>query len=1232
MSKNPLQATPQQRLAIETEAPYVLVSASAGTGKTKTLVDRVIHLLTRAEPQPIALDRLLVITFTKKAADELKERLFKAFRGDPALAPLCLRLPQAYVTTIDAFCARLLREHAIAAGIDPAFRILADPDDELMIGDLLDDLLHHWYIGQSAPGFEEVPVAGSPPHQEFLRLVELCGFRRNEEQLREELRTLMAQARVRPDPERFIDELEEGRSSARAAEVFADMLRSTWEAGISLYARFLARGREAFPDREKDLAKHRAFFSVLASAPQPDLPALRDHLIQSGHLDPEKTWQLKFPSVPRGMAPLLKEYNDLAKRYIGGKDGPFSWVAGDADGPAITPTVHTLLTLLRQLMARYEQQKRERGWLDFSDLGLALRRLLCDPPPGLATKFDMVLIDEFQDVNHLQAEIAALLKPARGRFLVGDIKQCIYQFRLSDPVIFRALFDGAHVLEPGGQGRETERQRIYMSRNFRSRYPVLALINSLFGTIFPRDMIGGDYADEALRYHPAPELSPLADEHIVPYLRSDPAGAPQPERFPDEPGWAPAEIHFIETTRRGTEQAGDIRIATEARIAARRIRTLQQEGFRVHAGGGRWRPLRLSDIAVILRSPGPTGPLYARVLREEGFAVAYGGQGFFEREEVIDFLSLLHLLNNAHDDIALAAVLRSPAADFTEADLLRLRLGWQESLSLLATLRATATGQTDQMSGPETNPRVLSAALRAKCTRFLEQLDRWRSLVQTAALPAAIAAILDESRLNESASVHSDGPARRGHLAQCLTLTRRYCREQDHGLPGLIHYFESVGEARVKRDVLPADEAGRDAIRILSLHKSKGLEFPIVILALLGRRFNDQSARKKLLTGDAWIGMDAFDPQTYVKTPTLARLTLAQQIMLRSREEELRVLYVAVTRAREKLIITGTAHRAWGKYVASFAPWQGEGPLPETLQLDVGHALDWIAGTLNRFGLLDEIPGPGEIIVPEPGLLLARHEPEPLEATPVEESRTAEPGLPALSLSAAREALLPVVGRLERHYAHPAATSWRGKFWVTELKHLIADAHREEGAAFAIPGSTAPAPTFAPAEEGTWLHAVMAALDPRAADAKHVLKVATELAAAGTVPEDWVTPAQLAPVTGFFPTPLGTRMVAAADTLAREANFSLRIAPARLAALLPDAAQLGAEDWILIQGQIDALWREPDGRMVLVDFKTDRDTRRAEQYRPQLMLYREALRELWNADRVEVWLAFIRVNEAIRLD
>ncbi len=256
-AKQPPEATPEQNLAAWAEAPYVLVSASAGTGKTKTLVDRVLYVLNAGLP----LERLLVITFTHKAAAELKERLYKAFGDDNRLRPLRLALPQAHVSTIDSFCARMLRENAIDAHVDPAFRIFSAPDDRMAIAELLDGIFHHWYQGRpsdaplGAPEWDGIPERGSRDHREFLRLVELCGFRDRQEHLRHELEHLLQLARVRPDPEAFVDHLAESldRDTPPFVPIFADFLWRAWSSGVRVYGRMLEVVASRFADTDRQV-------------------------------------------------------------------------------------------------------------------------------------------------------------------------------------------------------------------------------------------------------------------------------------------------------------------------------------------------------------------------------------------------------------------------------------------------------------------------------------------------------------------------------------------------------------------------------------------------------------------------------------------------------------------------------------------------------------------------------------------------------------------------------------------------------------------------------------------------------------------------------------------------------------------------------------------------------------------------------------------------------------------
>lgn len=1244
--------TPEQALALALEAPFVLVSASAGTGKTKTLVEKVIGALTSEVP----LDRILAVTFTHKAAEELRQRLLEALDGNPGLRPQRLLLPQAYLGTIHGICARLLREHAPAAGVDPAFRILAAPHDGLLLREVFDELFHHWYLGGGTAD-RAIPAAGGTAHREFLRLVELCGYRDDQEVLKLEVERLLRLARVHPDPSAFVDGLERELAAARPpyAGAIAEILRDAWMGATGAYAELLRIGSAEFP--QASFARQAALLAALEAAPWPEsndamavdlvgaVDRLRIHLAQAGLGTRQGRWTLEFPRLPRGTAKLLTAWNDLAKDLIatprqGREPGPFGWLPVplerfDAGYAELRPMLQILIDLLRQAMAAYERRKREAGRLDFGDLELRTRQLLADSPPELRGRFERVFVDEYQDVNQLQAEIVDRLDPAGGCFLVGDVKQCIYQFRLSDPSIFRKLCGQATPLKPNPKDPEAkrwrdaagtaQRLRVYLSRNFRAHPDVIDEVNRIFGALFTEGMIGGRYADEALQ----------------PGRKGEAARPPQS----DAP---PVEFHLVERPApERSEDVPEVRVpdaTLEARLVASRLRALVNEAFPVWDKDGEcWRPVAYGDMAVLLRSPGPTGALFAQGLREGGVPVIFGGQGFFDREESRDFLSLLRILDNAHDDFSLAAVLRAPIFDFDDADLVRLRLAWPAAASLLAALRATATETPDAWSGQPGNAAILEtgagASLPARSRAFLSALDGWRARVQTTDLAAAVGAVLEASGLLETAAASEEGGTRVGNLQQWLALTREYCRDRDHSLSGLIRFLASAESAGGDLECVSADTETTDAVRLLSLHKAKGLEFPVVAVALTGRAFNRKDEASKLLIGEAWLGVDFLDPESYVKTPTLARRTLAHQRGRRTLEEELRLLYVALTRARDKLIVTGTIHGRWEKRLEDLTLWTSD-EIPAPVRYAARCHLDWILGVLHRQGDLAGLTEPGRGSTPRPAVRLVRHASDALPAVEVEPPRQTEP--PAgPAPTPAPEALRDLATRLQARYAHEAATLWRGKYWATEIKRLadlaLGDEERESGA-----GATPLAPPPGDAlQEGLWLHAVLEELDLKATrDTAGLMAQARRAAERGRVPAEWLTEANLHPIAHFLFTPLAAEMraAAAAGTLEREVPFTLRLRPSELVRIWPEIASLPEEEWVLVQGQIDALWPRPDGTRVVIDFKSDRVTGdaairdRAASYRPQMRIYREAVARLWKPKRVDAIVYFLRAEQAVPLD
>jgi ATP-dependent helicase/nuclease subunit A len=1225
--------TPEQALAIALRAPFLLVSASAGTGKTRTLVDKVIGALRDG----VALDRILAITFTHKAAEQLRASVHEAFDRDAELRPQRLRLPQAQVSTIDAFCARLLREHAAAAGVDPAFRVLADPEDARARAEILDEIFHHWYLGRSRPA-APCPARGSAAHHEFLRLIELCAYRGGQEVLKLEVERLLLLARAHADPGAFLDALERGLAADRPPYLvkLAAELRRAWGVALDAYRTLLEIAAKDLPG--KSLAKQRDFLVALEGTPWPDdetfsrdpaaaIEGARRHLDRAGALSADGG-RIAFPHLPGGTRASLGPWNELAKALAGGTRqprfaSPFAWLPADpseiARGHArIRPALETLLALLRQAMEAYESHKREQGLLDFADLELHARRLLADPPDALRERFDLVFVDEYQDVSPLQAEIVRLLAPVRGRFLVGDVKQCIYQFRLSDPSVFRGLCRDAPVIRPDADDPQAERRRgqppvadrvrVFLSTNFRSREVVLDQVNRTFGALFRPEMIGGAYADEALRPGAATSRAAWPDDEPI------------------------VEIHLLEKPG-PSEPSAPPALEREARLVARRIREILAAGLPVRVKDSpATRPVTCDDIAVLLRSPGPTGAAFARLLREQGVPVRFGGQGFFDREETRDFMNLLRVLDNAHDDVALASILRAPMLGFSDADLARLRLAWPEAFSLLAALRATAAGAADAWSGPGGGA---GEPLAARCRAVLEALERWRRRAQAADLPEAIGAAMEESGLLETAAGAEDGAARVGNLQQLLTLVREHCRERDHSLPGLLRYLATAAAGAGALECVSVETDAAPAVQLLSLHKAKGLEFPVVVLALTGRGFNETDARARVLTGESWLGVDILDPETYLKTPTVAREMLAWKRRRALLEEELRILYVALTRARDKLVVTGTLSASWATRLEDLALWRAPGAPPEPLIYGARSPLQWIMGVLARDGDIDALTPADLPIAPRPGVRVVRH------------SAAGDPGAPAASAGTGAGALSgvdePALGevarRVEAAYPHAAATRWRGKFWATEIKRLADRAareqDREQGTEVTrfVPAGGDDRGGVDPLAEGAWIHAVLEELDFAAApDPAALLDHARRLAERGRVPREWVSEARLAPIARFLATPRAAelREAAVAGRLEREVPFALKLRPSELAALWPDAGELPDEEWLLVQGQIDAVWTRADGSAALLDFKTDRvatpeeAAARAAAYRPQLWIYRRAVERLWRPERLESFVCFLR--------
>ena len=1128
------QPTPAQKLAIETRGGSILVSAAAGSGKTRVLTQRLAAWVTDPE-QPQDIDRFLVITYTRAAAAELRGRILNTLSdlaaadpGNPRLrrqSTLCCR---AHIETIHSFCASLLREHCHSLGLAPDFRVAEEERAAQLRERVLEHCLEAAYETiDTDPGFRS--------------LADTVGAGRDDARLAGLLLELHAQMQSHPDPAAWAASQRRALYAPGAQDLAetpwgrellenAAALAGHWAAALEEALERLAQGPEAVQNAYGgSLAETAEALRLLACRapsgweaaraclpiPFPRLKAIR------GEKPPEAQWaQQRREACKKAMAHLEKQ--------LFGPSAPLL-----ADLRATAPAMEALLDLAVRFDEQYAREKRRLNLVDFSDLEHLSLQLLWDSENRAPTvmareisrRFTEILVDEYQDVNAVQDLLFhCLSRKGENLFLVGDVKQSIYRFRLADPGIF--LDKCAQARPVGTEGAPL--WRIDLQENFRSRGCVLDACNQVFSALMSPRLGELEYDEAAaLRlgasYYPDPDReSPVRLRVLTP-----PAGEAGAER-PDAAAW-------------------------EARYVAEEIRRLVQSGTTVTADG-ETRPVGYGDIAILLRAPGGSGPAYRRALLEAGIPLAADqGEGFFPSLEITVLLSLLAVIDNPHQDVPLLSVLRSPFFGFTPENLAEIRAAAREGDFYTA---LCAAGEAD--------PR---------CRDFLDFIDGLRDLAPDLAPEALLQRIYAQRDLPALCAAMPGGQARVENLQALLQLALQFRQTGQLGLHAFVRWLRR----RQARGDGPA-AGGGDGVQIMSIHRSKGLEFPVVFLADTARRFNLRDARQAVLVHPVLgLGPKRVDPARRLEYPTVARQAIAARLRRETLSEELRVLYVAMTRARERLIITCTME----------FPETPPGP-PEAEELLADGSM---AAWLLRAAMLPDSPIDLAPAVPGEG--------------DADAAETAQPAVPEATVPP------PETTALDWIYPHPGAVALPSKLTATELKQA-ADSPDPEARPLLSPGRRSfrrpvlrrEARPLSPTERGTAAHLALQYLDFAKTGSREAL--AGELARLETL--GLLTPAQAAAVDtgqllGFFQGPLGRRILSA-ERVWRELRFSLLCEAGRW---YPEAA--GEE--ILLQGVVDCCFLE-DGGLTILDYKTDAVTAgnwqtKAEHYRIQLETYALAM-------------------------
>ena len=1247
--------TTEQQQVIDLRNRNILVSAAAGSGKTAVLVERIVKIITDKN-HPVDIDHLLIVTFTNAAAAEMRERIGNAIEkaldeqpGNEHLLRQLTLIHNAQITTIDSFCLYVVRNHFHEIDLEPNFRIGDEGELKLLREDVLGRVLEQNY--------EE-------PSEAFSDFVEGYASGRTDAALNEMILQLYEFSRSYPWPEKWLDSF----VGAYRIETREELDRAEWLAPLTENICFVLKDCEQLLKQALAITQQDDGPDMYEKAVQSDLEKyeglsrLTSFCELSGALSDIKYDRLAssrgFEGNPDKLE-LVKSLREQAKDVVKKLCKQYFFCSPEMMIEQLErtePMLEEVVRLTKQFADEFAAAKRRKNLVDFHDVEHFALQILVDEETEKAKKtaeefrdtFEEIMIDEYQDSNEVQETLLrSISREERGEnniFMVGDVKQSIYRFRLARPELFMKKYD-SYSLE------ESTTQRIDLHKNFRSREEVLTCTNDIFYKIMVRSLGNVEYDAEAALYPGA--SYPVSADFIPEILLAD------------------SNDELLEDTELTDKKT------LEAKIVAEEIKHLMKTQQVTDKAAGTLRAAHYSDIVILLRSLSGWADSLVEVLNGNGIpAHTVSSTGYFSTVEVQTVLSMLRLLDNPRQDIPMAAVLRSPMAGLTDEELAVLRLedgsvpfheavlelaeGLYEEDGQKEISDSEADSEADQKQGRNADGKKeddIETTAHRKLLKFYKKYRQLRQLVPDTPIHELIEIILRETGYGHYVAAMPAGSRRTANLNMLLEKAAAYEKTSYKGLFHFVRYIDELQKYDV--DFGEADMVGEneDVVRIMSIHKSKGLEFPIVIVSGMGKNFNKQDTRSKMvLHPELGIGLDYMDGKKRIKSPTIAKKAIAKQIDLENLGEELRVLYVALTRAKEKLILTGTLKDAPEKL--EFFRQQAnlskaaDRPLSYLTREGASGYLDWILPAVLSYG--DKYPvrivEAAELVLDEVENQLEQNE----DLTErIEEIEAADTQL---------------VGQLKQRFSqrYPYQTDIlrKNKYSVSELKHRAMrerfEAEQEETVpAFLEEPVTPTIPLFIQREEsveqetanrgalrGTAVHRVMECYD--FASEKSVQEQMEAMEKEEKITADMRALVKEQTVADFVSSETGKRMALAqrGGALYREKPFVMGFTEEELerygfgagAQMIENEAQtenaqqeimsenvsqenhMHEEDLTLIQGIIDVFWIEDDGITVL-DYKTDRvDTAQEliDRYATQLKLYADALERVFATRKLKV--------------
>ena len=1144
----------------------LLISAAAGAGKTSVLTERISRLIYDG----IGVDELLVVTFTRAAASEMKERISKRLAelsedalssGDSAKASRLRRASidceNANISTIHSFCTNVLHRNYHEVGLDPAFRVAEEMDAELLASKALNEVLEAAFLDSE-----------SHPDEGFtaLRAAVL-----KDDALETLIRSLYRFAIARPAPMEWLD---------AAAHMYTDRFAESASSAAHDLMEYVCGELQVFFDEATALRAEVEGHRHIEQALDDDLSFIMSLMLNrdydswvsaiGGFSFSRLTWNTGTDESEKAG---VKSYRDALKKYHTDLKKRFSHTLEEEErfSRILSKPISSLCSLTKRFAERYSELKQQEGLIDFSDMEQLTLSILKNPSIAneYRLRFRCVFVDEYQDINPAQEAILSAVSDGN-RFMVGDVKQSIYRFRQAEPAIFLEKYTT--------YGASGEKRRIDLNSNFRSKPAILDAVNALFSKL----MLGGafgeiDYSDNAALVS---GLSPNKDDTgSVELVLIDPELNVEPPKF------HPLGEDF-------DDEGDDMSNASmQAAYAARRIIDMVENEYL--DDGGSKRKYRWSDFTILLRSASSTAHEWLKTLSEAGIpCFSEIGRGFFDAVEVRLFIDLLRVIDNRRQDIPLLAVMRSSIFGFTDEELIHIKSDYDGEDMLDHVLNAAND--------------VTSPTWSVKCRAMTGRIDSWRELAKLRELGELVAAVLDDTDFPSAVGMLYGGEARQSNLETLVNTAKRFSDSGRGSLNAFIRYLDDSQSSAKAAPASSAVSTDINAVKLMTIHRSKGLEFPVVILADMTKSFN-RASNSAVGIFDSELGIGLCSVAGDRGSRSLLQRAIAFRELRRQNSEEMRMLYVAQTRAKQKLIMLGAKKRA-ERYALKFSR-----RLNPVRIMNASSYAEWVLGAYFPTGC--DIPiqlpcGSGiRLEIVGPNTLADAHTGMSRESFDAWQQESAFLDTDELST------------RFAADYAAKEDTLLPSKLSVTGLTlrppeisscpRFMEDEHGITGA-----------------DIGILTHKLIQLISIRPHTEQSVRDELSALTEKGLFSPKEAALINIRAVARFFNSELGKRLLSSATVL-REKEFNILM---EANALLETSSSTP----VMLQGVIDCCFIE-NGAWILVDHKTTHVDKKhsprtvAERYRKQLRLYADALEKLTGIPTAECYVYLLSADTAVKM-